>query len=319
MMKQTSLFFALIILLCAPFFGEIPLDMARIFDASSSSYMLFWEIRLPRVLIAFFSGATLSLAGVIFQTIFRNPLTTPFTLGVASGATLGTAVAIIFFGGIMLWQYAFSFVGALLTVFVLFLVSKALRATQTNSLLLVGIALSFFYSATLMVLYYLSDFQQSYSITRFTMGSLNIVGLELFYPLAVVSLLFLATTLIYRKELRVLLVSLDFAFLRGVDVNKTIMKFLLISSLAVAISVSIVGPIGFVGLIIPHIIKTVYRRSSDRLILPIYFYGGLFLVFCDLIARNLGTSSDLPIGVITSFIGGPFFIYLILRKNKETV
>lgn len=318
-MKQISLFFALIILLCAPFFGQISLDVSEIFNATSSSYMLFWEIRLPRVLIAFFSGATLSLAGVVFQTVFRNPLTTPFTLGVASGATLGTAIAIILFGGVVLWQYTFGFIGALLTVFILFLVSKALGRAQTNSLLLVGIALSFFYSAALMVLYYLSDFQQSYSITRFTMGSLDIVGLELFYPLALSSLLFLTTILLHRKELKLLLVSHDFAFLNGVNVNKTTMKFLFITSLAVALSVSIVGPIGFVGLVIPHIIKIIYRSSSDKLILSIFFYGGVFLVFCDLVARNLGTSSDVPIGVITSFIGGPFFVYLILQKSGKLV
>jgi iron complex transport system permease protein len=167
-----------------------------------------------------------------------------------------------------------------------------------------------------MVLYYLSDFEQSYSIVRFTMGSLNIVGFDTVYPILIVSLLFLASILWQRQPLRLLLTSLDFTFLKGVHVTRLVMSLLLITSLAVAVCVSIVGPIGFVGLIVPHIIKLLYRRSSDTLILPTFFYGGIFLVACDLVARNLGAASDIPIGVVTSFIGGPFFIYLILHRQK---
>jgi iron complex transport system permease protein len=119
-MKYVSLILSLAVLLIAPFFGEITLNIQEILNPASSSSMLFWEIRSPRVIIAFCSGAILSLAGLVFQSIFRNPLTTPFTLGVASGATLGTALAIVFFGGLLFWQYALSFFGALLTVIVLF-------------------------------------------------------------------------------------------------------------------------------------------------------------------------------------------------------
>jgi iron complex transport system permease protein len=315
-MKYVSLILSLAILVIAPFFGEITLNIQEILNPASSSSMLFWEIRSPRVIIAFCSGAILSLAGLVFQSIFRNPLTTPFTLGVASGATLGTALAIVFFGGLLFWQYALSFFGALLTVIVLFLLSRSLKSAQTGSLLLVGIALSFFYSAALMVLYYLSDFEQSYSIVRFTMGSLNIVGFDTAYPILIVSLLFLVSILWQRQPLRLLLTSLDFTFLKGVHVTRLVMSLLLITSLAVAVCVSVVGPIGFVGLIVPHIIKLLYRRSSDTLILPTFFYGGIFLVACDLVARNLGAASDIPIGVVTSFIGGPFFIYLILHRQK---
>jgi len=315
-MKTFSLLIALTLVIVSPFFGQIALDTGEIFNPDSSSSMLFWDIRFPRSVIAFFSGAILSLAGLVFQSLFRNPLTTPFTLGVASGATLGTAVAIVFLSGMVFWQYALGFAGALGTVLVLFLISRSLKSAQTNSLLLVGIALSFFYSAALMVLFFLSDFQQSYSIVRFTMGSLGIIGWESVYPVAAAALVFLAAIRFYAQEIRLLLTSLDFAFLKGIDVTRTIMLLLLITSFTVAVCVTIVGPIGFVGLIVPHIIKTLYRRSSDRLIFPTFFYGGVFLVLCDLVARNLGASSDVPIGVVTSFLGGPFFIYLIVRRNR---
>lgn len=315
-MKLFSILLAIVLIAIAPFFGQIDLHFEDMLNNTSSSHMLFWQLRVPRVAIAFFSGAILSLAGLVFQALFRNPLTTPFTLGVASGATLGTAIAIVFFAGAVFWQYLFSFSGALLTVFVLFLISRSLKTTQTNSLLLVGVALSFFYSAALMVLFFLSDFSQSYSIVRFTMGSLNIIGFDFVYPVAGVSLLLLATIHGYRKELKLLLASLDFAFLKGVEVGKVTMLLLLLTSLAIAVCVSVVGPIGFVGLIVPHIIKALYQKSSDQLIVPAFFYGGVFLVLCDMIARNLGASSDIPIGVITSLLGGPFFIYLILHRNR---
>lgn len=315
-MKLFSILLAIVLIAIAPFFGQIDLQFQDMRNSTSSSHMLFWQLRVPRVAIAFFSGAILSLSGLVFQALFRNPLTTPFTLGVASGATLGTAIAIVFFAGAVFWQYLFSFSGALLTVFVLFLISRSLKTTQTNSLLLVGVALSFFYSAALMVLFFLSDFSQSYSIVRFTMGSLNIIGFDFVYPVAGVSLLLLGTIYGYQKELKLLLASLDFAFLKGIEVGKVTMLLLLLTSLAIAVCVSVVGPIGFVGLIVPHIIKTLYQKSSDQLILPTFFYGGVFLVLCDMIARNLGASSDIPIGVITSLLGGPFFIYLILYRNR---
>lgn len=315
-MKLFSILLAIVLIAIAPFFGQIDLHFEDMLNNASSSHMLFWQLRVPRVAIAFFSGAILSLAGLVFQSLFRNPLTTPFTLGVASGATLGSAIAIVFFAEAVFWQYLFSFSGALLTVFVLFLISRSLKTTQTNSLLLVGVALSFFYSAALMILFFLSDFSQSYSIVRFTMGSLNIIGFDFVYPVSGVSLLLLGTIHGYRKELKLLLASLDFAFLKGIEVEKVTMLLLLLTSLAVAVCVSIVGPIGFVGLIVPHIIKTLYQKSSNQLIFPTFFYGGVFLVLCDLIARNLGASSDIPIGVITSLLGGPFFIYLILHRSR---
>lgn len=316
-MKHLILLLSLCVLAAAPFIGETPLDISRIFTEGESDHLLFWDLRLPRVGAAFFSGAVLGLGGIIFQALFRNALTTPFTLGVSSGATLATAAAIVFLPpALFAFSYFFSFVGAFSTVVFLFLFARTLNAAQTNSLLLIGIALSFFYSAALMVLFYISDLQQSYSIVRFTMGSLNIVGFAPLYPLAAAALLLLAAVMRFKNELRLILTSYENAFLRGIEIKKITLLLLLFVSLSVGVCVSIVGPIGFVGLVIPHIIRLIYKKSSDRLLLPVFFYGGVFLVACDLIARNLGTVSEVPIGVVTSFIGGPFFIYLILRRKR---
>jgi len=119
----------------------------------------------------------------------------------------------------------------------------------------------------------------------------------------------------YKKELKLLLTSNDYAYLKGVEVKKVNTILLIAVSIAVGICVSITGPIGFVGLIIPHILKSIYKKSAEQLIFPIFFYGGFFLVVSDFIARNLGSSSDIPIGIITAFLGGPFFIYLIMKRK----
>jgi len=312
-MKILALLISIIVIVISPLYGQIDISIDKIFQEGTIDNKIFFDIRLPRVLLAFFIGSILSLGGLIFQSVFKNPMATPFTLGVASGATLFTALAIIL--GLSYLVSVFAFIGALLTIVILFAISKKFDFTQTSSLLLVGIALSFFYSAALMVLYFISNLEQSYEIMRFTMGSLDIVGFSNIYLVCSASLFLLIFVLFYKEKLQLLLTSYEFALLKGINVKRVNYILLLVVSICVAIAVSIVGPIGFVGLIVPHILKTVYKKSAHLLILPIYFYGGIFLVLCDLIARNINTSSDVPIGVITSFIGAPFFIYLIIKKK----
>lgn len=317
-MKLLIFALSLVVLAIAPFIGESTLRMSKILDPDAIEYLLFWDLRVPRVLVAFFSGAILALGGLVFQAVFRNSLTTPFTLGVSSGATLATAVGIVFLpASLAALSYVFSFAGAFSTIVLLFLFARTLRAEQTNLLLLIGIALSFFYSAALMAVYYLSDLEQSYSIIRFTMGSLNIVGFKSLTPVIIAALLLLAVVSRYKKELKLILTSYENAFLKGIEIKKINLILLLFVSLSVGVSVSVVGPIGFVGLVIPHVIRLVYKKSSEKLILSVFYYGGVFLVLCDLIGRNLGAVSEVPIGVVTSFIGGPFFIYIILKRKRS--
>lgn len=305
-------FIASVLIFLAPFFGEVKLDLESILNPNTTQYMLFWEVRTPRVLASFFAGATLALSGLIFQIIFRNSLTTPFTLGIASGSTLGVAMAVILFSSNFI--YLFSFIGAISTVLTLYLISKKLKEFSSNSLLLVGVALSMFFSSILMGLYYISDFEQSYSIVRFTMGSLAIVGFEPIYILSLNSITLLLIILFYKNRLKYLLTSYESSFLKGIEVKRVNLTLLITLSISVAIVVSIVGPIGFIGLITPHIIKRIYRVSAEKLIFPTFFYGGVFLLSCDLLSRNLGSSSEIPIGVVTSAIGAPLFLYIILRR-----
>lgn len=313
-MKLVFTILSLLLLVIAPFFGQIDLDLTQLNNLASMDYTLFFDLRLPRIVTAFFSGALLGLSGLLFQSLFRNPLSTPFTLGVASGATLGTAFAIVF--GFVSLAAFFGFFGAIATIIILFAITSRLQNFSIATLLLVGIALSFFYSAALMILFYLSDESQSYEIVRFTMGSLDVVGLKSTLPIVLASSILLAIAYKFKKEIKILLTSYDNAFLKGIEVKKVSSILLLAISIAIGIAVSIVGPIGFVGLIVPHILKTLYKQSADKLLGITFFYSGIFLVLCDLISRNLGASSDIPIGVITSFLGGPFFIYLLVSRRK---
>ncbi len=312
-MKPILYLISLTLIFIAPFHGQIPIELYDLNNPTTIDYKLFWDIRLPRVVVAFFAGSILALGGLIFQSLFKNPMSTPYTLGVASGSTLGVAFAVVF--GFSSLLSLFGFLGALFTVLILFTLTLRLKSYETNTLLLVGIALAFFYNASLMILFYLSDESQSFEIIRFTMGSVDVVGLSETLPIILGSLALLFVSFYYKKELKLLLTSNDYAYLKGINVKKVNTILLVSVSISVGVCISLTGPIGFVGLIIPHIMKTIYKQSAEQLIVPIFFYGGFFLVVSDLIARNVGSSSDIPIGIITAFLGAPFFIYLIMRKR----
>ena len=313
-------FFALIFVL-SPFFGAVNLDISNIMNPNSMDANIFYNLRLPRLLFAFFAGGILALSGLLFQTLFRNALMTPYTLGISSGAVLGVGIAIklglttLFFGigAITL----FGFLGAFFTVVLLIYLSQFLRSSQHESLLLLGIALSLFYSAALMVIFYLGNSIQNDMLIRFTMGSLSIIGWQSPLLIGVVAILLLGFVYAYRFELQLLSISSDAASLKGVDTKKVTLLLLGVASLSIGTLVGISGPIGFVGLIIPHIITKLYPSTVERRLLKTALFGGLFLVACDMLSRVIQTQSELPIGIVTAFIGAPFFIYLIISQTKR--
>ncbi len=315
-MKISIYIISLVLLLITPFLGEINLNISSLLDSNSIDYKVFWDLRVPRTLLAFFVGAILALSGLIFQVIFKNQLITPYTLGIASGTTLFTAISIIFFPTILL--FFSGILGSFVTIFVLYFISRYINKNQisisTNTILLVGISLSYFYSSALMLTFYISNLQENYSIVRFTLGSLDTIGFIDCSIVFVASLILYFTLNKNKIAIKLLLVSNDMAFLKGLNVQKINLLLLVIISLCVGVSISIVGPIGFIGLVVPHMIKLIYKKSADKLFFPVFFYGGVFLVLCDLIARNLNTNSSFPIGVVTAFIGAPFFLYLLIKK-----
>ena len=313
--------FFLGVLVISPFMGAVNLDVASIFDADSLTSTIFFDLRVPRVSFAFFAGSVLALSGLLFQTLFRNALMTPYTLGVSSGAVLGAGIAIklglgtLFFGigAVSL----FGFLGAVFTVFLLIYLSQFLRSAQHESLLLLGIALSLFYSATLMIVFYLGSAMQNDMLIRFTMGSLSVIGWRDPILLGFIALMVFGSVYAYRFELQLLSVSEDQATLKGVNAPRVTLGLLIASSLGIGVLVSVSGPIGFVGLIVPHVVAKIYPTTLSGRILKTALFGGFFLVLCDTVSRALQTQSELPIGIVTALIGGPFFIYLIITKAHK--
>ncbi|WP_152020116.1 FecCD family ABC transporter permease [Aliarcobacter butzleri] len=318
-MKPFLYILGLIIIFISPFLGETQINIKDIFEFSNSSNMVFWDLRVARVILAFFVGGILALSGLIFQIIFKNELITPYTLGIASGTTLFTAIGIILLPTIYI--FISSILGSLFTILVLYVISKIINKTSigssTNSILLIGIALSYFYGSALMLVFYMSSLQENYSIVRFTLGSLDTVGFSNSFVIFFVSIVFYVIIYLYKNKIKLLLTSNDMAFLKGLNVDKTNLTLLVVVSLCVGITISFTGPIGFIGLVIPHIVKLIYKKSAEKLFFPTFFFGGVFLVFSDLISRNLNTDSTLPIGVVTAFIGAPFFIYLLIKRDKR--
>ncbi len=311
---------ALIVLAASPFVGIASISYENIFDTASADALIFWEIRAPRAVLAFFAGGTLALSGLLFQTLFRNPLMTPFTLGVSSGATLGAAIAIYIGFGVSFFGFSlitlFAFAASIATVALLLLFSNR-SASSSQNLLLLGVALSHLYTAILLVIYYSGSILQAHSIIRFTLGNLGTTGFLELTPVALFAVSLLFAALYFTPELRLMGVCEENAKLKGVDTKKVTLLLLLFVSLAVGSVVSIAGPIGFVGLVVPHLLKKLFLRPSHTLVFGSFVGGGAFLLFCDILSRTSGFESEIPIGVVTAFLGAPFFIYLILSRGKK--
>ncbi|MEA3330538.1 MAG: iron ABC transporter permease [Campylobacterota bacterium] len=321
MIRVSMWIIGITVLTLSPFIGAVNLDISEILNPNSLTSKIFFDLRVPRVLFAFFAGSILALSGLLFQTLFRNALMTPYTLGISSGAVLGAGIAIKLGLGTFLFGIAaisfFGFLGAILTVFLLIYLSQFLKSRQHESLLLLGIALSLFYTSALMIIFYLGSAMQNDMLIRFTMGSLSIIGWQNPLILGTVSFILFFFIYIYRFELQLLNISDESATLKGIDTKKVTLLLLIVSSLGIGTLVSISGPIGFVGLIVPHIVAKIYPSTVNRRVLKTALFGGFFLVFCDTITRGLSTQSELPIGIVTALIGGPFFIYLIISRSKR--
>jgi iron complex transport system permease protein len=307
------------VFIASPFVGAVDLNVKEILDFGTLSSSIFFDIRLPRLLFAFSAGAILALSGLLFQTLFRNALMTPYTLGISSGAVLGAGIAIKLGLGSLVFGITavnlFGFLGAAFTVALLLYLSKFLKNAQHESILLLGIALSLFYTSALMIIFYLGNAVQNDMLIRFTMGSLSVIGWQSPVVMGFIAVVLTAVIYMHRFELQLLGISDESAKLKGLNTKRTTYMLLGISSFAIGTLVSISGPIGFVGLITPHIVSKIYPSAVNGRIIKTALFGGFFLVFCDTITRSIQTQSELPIGIVTALIGGPFFIYLIIRKK----
>jgi iron complex transport system permease protein len=315
--RQATLVFialtSLVIIVVSPFLGLSHTTTAEI------QQQILTEIRLPRMLFAFIAGAGLSLCGMVFQAMFRNPLATPFTLGVASGASLGAALYVFLglsftFIGIDGTSFA-AFIGALMSISLVYYLSRFRSHFSTETLLLTGVAISFFFSSLILFIQYLSNITDSFRILRWLMGSLSIVGYHDVLQLLPFVIICIAVVLWLSRELNLLMSGDEIALSRGVNVQYTRYALFLVSSLCVGAIVATCGPIGFVGMMVPHICRLLIGNDHRWLIPATLLFGGGFLILCDTIARLIIAPAEIPVGVITTLLGGPFFIWLLIKSR----
>ncbi|PHS25766.1 MAG: iron ABC transporter [Methylophaga sp.] len=303
----------LIIVIASPFFGSSHTVSAEI------HHQILTEIRLPRMLFAFIVGAGLALCGMVFQAMFRNPLATPFTLGVASGASLGAALTVFLgfsftFLGVDGTTFA-AFIGALISISFVYYLSRFRSNFSTETLLLTGVAISFFFSSLILFIQYLSNITDSFRILRWLMGSLTIVGYHDILQLLPFVIICIAVVLWLSRELNLLVAGDDLALSRGVNVQGTRLLLFFVTSLCVGAVVALCGPIGFVGMMVPHICRLLIGNDHRWLIPATLLFGGGFLILCDTIARLIIAPAEIPVGVITTLLGGPFFIWLLIKSK----
>jgi ABC-type Fe3+-siderophore transport system permease subunit len=315
---------AAVTILTAPLVGATSISLRRAFDwsipfADNTDAQIFFVARLPRTLAGAMVGALFAAAGVVFQGLLRNPLATPFTLGVSAGAALGAILAITFDWSIAVFGVSAvplaAFVGSLAAVGIVYALAQARhRGLSTTVLLLAGVTMNAFFSAMILFVQYFASFADVARTLRWLMGDLDVSSYE---PLLVALpglVIAFAVFAWLARPLNLLSLGADSAESRGLDVARAQRAAFLSASLATGAAVSIGGPIGFIGIIIPHLVRLLVG-SDHRLVLPAAaLFGAAFLVGCDLVARTILAPIELPVGIITALIGGPFFLWLLIRK-----
>jgi ABC-type Fe3+-siderophore transport system permease subunit len=315
----------LVTLVVAPLAGPTSIDLRRVFDFSipfgdNVDAQIFFVARMPRVFAGALTGASLAAAGVVFQALLRNPLATPFTLGVSAGASLGAMLAIVFgavaavgpFSAVPLASLAGA---AIASAIVYRLATMQDRAMSTTVLLLAGVTLNSFFSALIMFVQYIADFAQVYRATRWIMGDLDVGGFDPIVAAAPMIVIAFGLFALLPSSLNLLSVGADAAAARGVDVGRAQRLAFASASLATAAAVSLAGPIGFIGIVVPHLVRLMVG-VDHRIVLPASaLFGAAFLVVCDLAARMLLAPLEIPVGVVTAMLGGPFFLWLLVRKG----
>lgn len=293
--------------------GRYPINL---FNMNSVEHALFFNHRLPRIILACIVGASLSCAGATYQGVFKNPMASPDILGASSGAAFGAAIAILLDMDSSL-IIVFAFVFSLGTVSLVMFISKKAKGKKPISLILTGIMLSSLVSSGTSFIKLIADPEdQLPEITYWQMGSLNgALPKDIFFSIIPV-LLGIVPLLIIRWQINLLTLSEDEAYTMGINIKKTRFIIIICSTLLTAASVAVSGVIGWIGLVIPHLSRKLVGNNY-RYLLPVSItLGAIFLLFIDNISRNLYTT-EIPIGILTSFVGAPFFIYLITKDGER--
>ncbi len=322
--SASAIVVALAACLLAPLVGSTRISLTRAFDwtvpwAANVDAQIFFIARLPRVLAAALVGSSLAAAGVVFQALLRNPLATPFTLGISAGAALGAMLVLTFGGALAAAAWATvplaSFLGAMGAVMVVYLMTVARRrGFSTNVLLLAGVTLNSLLSALILLVQYFADMTRAMQTMRWLLGDLDVASYSPILAALPMLAVACAVFLFLPRALNLLALGDDHAAARGVDVLRVQRLAFFSASLATGAAVSIGGPIGFIGIVVPHLVRLLVG-ADHRLVVPASLgFGAAFLVGCDLVARTALSPIELPVGIVTALIGGPFFLWLLIRS-----
>jgi iron complex transport system permease protein len=293
-------------------------DVIRI-GRGSTEYTILVDLRLPRILMGFAVGGGLSLSGVLLQALFRNPLVEPYTLGISGGATLGVAFNILFglskTAGLASMPLC-GFLGAALVGGAIYRTCVGKGPFNTNSLLLIGVMVSYISSSLLMLIESLVTTEDLHGIVFWIMGSLEEPDQRLIWTALVVSVCGLIASYWVCIDLNGLMLGEEEAARLGISVKRTQKLSFLVASLITGVSVSLTGAIGFVGLLVPHVIRLLVGGDHRILLISSYLCGAAFLIFCDTVARTIAAPVELPVGVITGIMGGIFLVLAILKRGQ---
>ncbi len=323
---STFFFLFLLTLIVTPLIGPTQIDLGKAlfgdmaFGENVDANILFLA-RIPRILLAGLAGAGLAVSGAVLQSLLRNDLAAPFTLGVSSGASLGAAIVIS-----LGWSYTVAgfstvpiaaFLGALGAITLVFSLARTRHGEfPTTVLLLAGVTANFFFAAMVMFIHYLSDFTQSFRLVRWLMGGLDIADYSTVLSVCPMVFLGFGVLMFVGRDLNLISTGVHSAMSRGVDVAKIQKIGFVMASLITGAVVAVAGPIGFVGLIVPHIMRLIVGPDMRLLLPSSLFFGASFLIICDTVARTIIAPVEIPVGVITAMIGGPFFIWLLKRPKN---
>lgn len=296
-------------------FGEMVRVLLGQKAEDSVAAAIVWEIRLPRVVLAGMVGATLALGGLVFQALLRNPLAEPYILGVSGGSAIGAIIALLIglspFPGVALA----SFTGSMLVLGLLVMMAADSSFGRRDSLLLGGVMINALCGAIIMFLISLARTTQVKHVLFWLMGDLSLFSLEQL-PVLIPMLPVFVLIFILAKPMNLLLMGRENAAVLGVNVKLVTNLLLVATTFMVSVAVSHSGLIGFVGLVVPHILRLLIG-SDHRLLIPASILGGAaFLILCDLLARSLPAAGEMPVGVITALIGAPMFIFMLWRARK---
>ena len=303
--------------------GSAGIPLKRIFSVIAGGnvtpeYSILIDIRLPRIILGFAVGGALSVAGVILQGMFRNPLVEPYTLGMPGGAALGAAVCIILklqniFPAIVL--PASGFIGSCLVILPLYFVNMRRNVVRMQGILLTGVMTSFISTSLVVLILAIARTEEVHSIVFWIMGSLEEPSWALIIIITVIAVLGLFLSYLMASVLNALSLGEEEAIHLGIDTERTKKQLFILASLLTGISVSVTGIIGFVGLIVPHFVRIMTGYDHRKLIVISFLTGAGFLIFCDTIARTAFAPVELPVGVITGILGGSIFIYILGRRH----